>query len=96
MMAAPTPWLGILTLFVTVLLQTAFLAFWLGRLSQRVLTVEKATQDSDGLMAKVVRLEVQMEHANHALDKVAREMEGVSRQLGNIAMGRIGLGGEMS
>lgn len=83
-------WIGVASLAFTVLLQTAVLSFWLGRLSQRVLTIEKATEGNDGLMEKVVKLEVEMTHATAALDKVGREMEGIHRQLGNIAMGRVG------
>lgn len=91
----PSAWLGIVGLGFTVLLQTAIFAFWLGRMSQRMTAVEKASEDRSELSDKVTRLQVEMEHANQALSKVGREMEGVNRQLGNIAMGRIGHGIEI-
>lgn len=83
-------WIGVIGLAFSFFLQTIALAFWLGRVSQRLNTVEKASEEGSGVMEKVIRLEVQMDHANQALTKVGREMEGVNRQLGNIAMGHVG------
>lgn len=98
------PWLS---LGFAILLQTAVVAFFGGKLSQRMTSAEKRlgeqdnriegkTGDHSSLVEKVVRLQVQMEHSNTTLDKVSAQMEGVNRQLGNIAMGRVGHGGEMS
>lgn len=89
-MTNPSAWAGILSLAFAILIQTAVLAFWLGRLSQRVLSVERASEGSDSLMEKVVKLEVKMDHVEASTAKIGREMEGVNRQLGNIAMGRVG------
>lgn len=91
----PSAWAGIVSLAFAILLQTAVLAFWLGRLSQRVLTLEAAGEGRQDTGDKVTRLTVEMEHANAALTKLGREMEGVNRQLGNIAMNRIGMSGEL-
>ena len=89
-MSQASAWIGVVGLSFTVLLQTAFLAFWLGRLSQRVTTAEKQGEGRQDLADKVTRLTVEMEHANVTLVKLVNNSEGVNRQLGNIAMGRVG------
>lgn len=94
-MSSVSAWIGVASLAFTVLIQTALMAFWLGRLSQRVTSVEKAGEGRQDLADKVTRLTVEMEHANAALTKMGREMEGVNRQLGNIAMGRVGHAAEL-
>jgi hypothetical protein len=83
-------WIALAALFVTVTIQGLTFAFWAGRLSQRVTGLEKSGENDAGLGEKVIRLEVQMEHATEALRKVNSNLEGVNRQLGNIAMGRVG------
>lgn len=99
--------LPLLSLGLAILVQTAVVAFFGGKISQRMTSAEKRLGEQDTkiehklgdqsvLVEKVVRLQVQMEHSNNTLDKVSASMEGVQRQLGNIAMGRIGHGGEMS
>jgi len=99
--------LPLLSLGLAILVQTAVVAFFGGKISQRMTSAEKRlgeqdhkieakTGDQSVLVERVVRLQVQMEHSNATLDKVSAAMEGVQRQLGNIAMGRIGHGGEMS
>lgn len=98
------PWLS---LGFAILIQTGVIAFFLGRMSQRMTSAEKRLGEQDAkleskvgdqsvLVEKVVRLQVQMEHSNATQDKMAFTLEGVNRQLGNIAMGRVGHGGEMS
>lgn len=89
-MHTASAWIGVASLVFAFFLQTAAFAFWMGRLSQRVMSVEKAGEGRQDLADKVTRLTVEMEHANAALTKMGREMEGVNRQLGNIAMGRVG------
>lgn len=86
----PSAWAGILSLAFAILLQTAILAFWLGRLSQRLATVEKVSEGREDLSDKVIRLTVEMEHANATLAKLVNNSESVNRQLGNIAMTRVG------
>jgi hypothetical protein len=92
----PLPaWIALAALFVTVMLQGLTFAFWAGRLSQRVTNLEKGAEGDAGLGEKVIRLTVEMEHANAALLKLGTQMEGVNRQLGNIAMGRVGQAAEL-
>jgi len=97
------PWLS---LGFVILVQTAAVAFFGGKMSQRMTSAEKRLGDQDSkieskiadqsvLIRAVAKLEVQAEHSNNMLDKVSVQMEGVHRQLGNIAMGRVGHGGEM-
>ncbi|MFN7110333.1 MAG: hypothetical protein ACK4M2_01755 [Brevundimonas sp.] len=86
----PSAWIALASLAAVLFVQTSVVAFALGRLFQRVSQVEKVSEGRGELSDKVTRLQVEMEHANSALEKVGREMEGVNRQLGNIAMNRIG------
>lgn len=71
------------------------LAFWMGVLSQRVRQLEKSAADGPDLTEKVTRLTVEMEHANATLVKLVNNSENVNRQLGNLAMGRVGQGIEI-
>lgn len=99
--------LPLLALGLTILVQTAVVAFFLGKMSQRMTSAEKRLSEQDtkieakigdqsALVDRVTRLTVEMEHNNKSLDKLCAEMTGVQRQLGNIAMNRVGHGGEMS
>jgi len=102
------PILSLLALGFAVLVQTALVAFFGGKMSQRMTSAEKRLGEQDVkienkiadqsvLIRAVAKLEVQAEHSNNMLDKVSVQMEGVHRQLGNIAMNRVGHGGgEMS
>lgn len=83
-------WVGVIGLGVTVLIQTVAVAFWLGRLSQRMDSVEAKTDNGAAFMEKVVKLEVQMGHVERATDKAATQLEGVNRQLANIATRNFG------
>lgn len=84
--------IGMAGVCFTVLLQTMLFCFWLGKLSERVKQVEiKATGDATTHDA-VVRLQVEMEHANSKLDSMERAMQGVNRALGNITTGRMTAG----
>lgn len=91
----PSAWIALASLAAVMLVQTSVVAFALGRLVQRVATVEKASEDRSELSDKVTRLTVEMEHANNTLNKLVNNSENVNRQLGNIAMGRVGQAREM-
>lgn len=80
-----------LGLFVTMIVQTTGIAFWAGRVTQRLVAAEKTSGDSE----KVTRLTVEMEHANASLDQLAHQMESVQRQLSNIATGRANVSGTL-
>ncbi|WP_309091723.1 hypothetical protein [Phenylobacterium sp.] len=99
--------LPLLSLGLAILIQTAVVAFFGGKLSQRMTSAEKRLAEQDTkieakigdqslLVEKVVRLQVQMEHVIGTVDRVGHTLEGVNRQLGNIAMNRIGQGVELS
>lgn len=101
-----TTLLPLLALGLTIVVQTGVICYAMGRLFQRVTSTEKRLAEQDKkiedkigdqniLVEKVVRLQVQMEHNTAVLEKLGHTMEGVNRQLGNIAMGRVGQGGEM-
>lgn len=78
-------WIALAGVFVTLTLHGAVFAYFLGRLTQRVEGLEKASSSDASVAAKVIRLEVEMIHANEKLDGMARELAGVHRQLANLA-----------
>lgn len=65
------------------------LAFWMGVLSQRVRQLEKDC-DRGSLLERVTRLEVKMDGADKKLDHIDTNMQGINRQLANIAMNKVG------
>lgn len=90
MSAGLSPWVGIVGLCFTILIQAVSVAFWMGRLSQRMSTVEKATDSGAVTATIVIETKVKVEHMEGSMEKMGREMEGIHRQLGNIAMGHVG------
>lgn len=91
----------LLALGLAILVQTAVVAFFGGKMSQRMtsaerklseqgLEIEKKMGDHSALVEKVVRLQVQMEHVGEKMDKAAHTIENMSHQLSNLAMGRAG------
>lgn len=92
----PLPaWIALAALFVSITMQGLLFAFWAGRLSQRVANLEKTGEGDAGVGKEVIRLTVEMEHVNAALTKMGSQLEGVNRQLGNIAMGHVGKAAEL-
>lgn len=83
-------WIALAGLFFTIVLQGAGFAFFMGRLSERTATLEREAKREAGLSEKVIRLEVQLEHANEKLDAMDRTLQGVNRQLANLATGKTG------
>lgn len=79
---------ALLSLLGFILLQTAVVAFALGRLFQRVSAIEKGDDGNAGMSRAVTRLEVQMENANDKLDALTRDMHAAQRQLANVALGK--------
>lgn len=84
-------WLALAGLAFTMILQGGAFAFFLGRLTERTATLEREAKREAGVSEKVIRLEVQLEHANENLDAMDRTLQGVNRQLANLATGRGGL-----
>lgn len=91
----PSAWIALASLAAVLFVQTAVVAFALGRLFQRVTQVEKGMEDRGVLSDKVTRLTVEMEHANATLVKLVNNSENVNRQLGNLSMGQLGRGVEI-
>lgn len=89
-------WIAFASLAFLFVIQTAAIAFWAGRMSQRVLGVEQGLANKSELNDKVTRLCVEQEATGKSLEKMGRELEGIHRQLGNIAMGHVGKGGEFT
>lgn len=86
----PSFWVAFASLTFTVMVSVATGAFMLGRISQRVTHLEKSVSSQSELIQRVVTMEADMRHANATLGKLDRDMDNVSRQLANIAMGRVG------
>lgn len=74
-----------LGLCMAMLVQTGVIAFWAGRMTQRLAAVEKTAGDGASTNDKVTRLVVEMEHANAGLDRLGHQMEGVQQQLASMA-----------
>lgn len=98
--------LPLLSLGLAILVQTGVVAFFGGKMSQRMtsaekrlgeqdVSIEKKIGDQTALLMSVAELRVEQAHTNKSLDKLVQEMTGVQHQLGNIAMDRVGSGGEM-
>jgi hypothetical protein len=78
-------WIALAALSVTVSIQGAGFAFFMGRLSQRVQSLEKTSDDEAGMFEKFIRLDEQMKVANKNLEQMDRHLQGINRQLANIA-----------
>jgi hypothetical protein len=96
---------GLISLAFAGSVQLALFSFLLGGLfqrdrsnQQRIAKLEEAEAERagpDGHASTLVRLSVEMEHANKTLESLSRDMSGVHRQLANIATGRMGVSGEL-
>lgn len=98
--------LPLLSLGLAILVQTAVVAFFGGKIAQRMtsaekrlaeqdVSIEKKIGDQTALLMQMAEMRVEQKHSNATLEKLCHEMTGVHRQLANIAMNRVGLGGEM-
>lgn len=91
----PSAWIALASLAAVLFVQTSVVAFALGRLFQRVTQVERDVEHRATTNDTVIELKVKMDHMEAAMTKQATTLEGMSRQLANIAMNRIGLSGEL-
>lgn len=88
-------WVAVGSLGVGIILHMIAAAFFYGKQSQRLSHVEQAVGDRASTGDTVIELKVKMEHVEAQMQKQSASLEGINRQLGNIAMGRIGLSGEL-
>lgn len=86
--------IGLVSLLIGMMVQIGAFSFWLGRISQRVGTLEKASEGDRVLNDTVVALSVKMNHVETMVEKLIASGEGVQRQLANLSMGRMGRGVE--
>ncbi|KAK0332316.1 hypothetical protein LTR94_025378 [Friedmanniomyces endolithicus] len=86
--------IGLVSLLVGMMIQIGAFSFWLGGVSQRVKKLEDASKGDETLNRTVIELKVKMDHLEALTEKLGASMEGVQRQLGNLAMGRVGRGVE--
>lgn len=84
-------WIALGGLFFTVALQSAAFAFFLGRLSERTSTLEREAKREAGLAETVARLDERMKAQGEKLEHLDRTMQGMSRQLANLATGKGGI-----
>lgn len=88
-------WIALASLAFAIEVQAIIAAFALGKAFQRISQVERDTEDRTSMAATVIELKVKMEHVEEQMRKQSSALEGINRQLGNIAMNRIGLAGEL-
>lgn len=86
--------IGLVSLLIGMMVQIGAFSFWLGRISQRVGTLEKTAEGDRRLNDTVVELSVKMGHVEAMIEKLSTSMDGVQRQLANLSMGRMGRGVE--
>ena len=65
-----------LALIVTIALQTAVFAFWLGTVSARLDTVEGMVQRSMSNADRLTRVEVKLETVGEVVQRIDRRLEG--------------------
>jgi len=75
-------------LFVGLFVQVAIFAFMLGRLSQRVMTLERDGSALQGIRDAVTKLTVQMDTAQGDISHISRDVSGLQRSLSNIMTDR--------
>ncbi len=88
-------WIAIASLGVGLVIHMVAAAYFFGKQSQRLATVEREMGDRASLSDTVIELKVKMGHVETQLSKQGTVLEGIQRQLGNIAMNRVGLAGEL-
>lgn len=88
-------WIAMGALGVALLVHAVAAAFTAGKHSQRITNLERSIGDSNALNNMVIELRVKMEHVETQMLKQSATLEGVNRQLANIAMGRMGSSGEI-
>lgn len=88
-------WVAFGSLSLAIVVYAVTSAFALGRAFQRITHVEREISDRSAMNDKVIEMGVKIAHIEAQLPKMSASMEGINRQLGNIAMGRIGMSGEL-
>jgi hypothetical protein len=91
----PSAWIALGSLAVALGVHAVVVAFMMGKLVQRVSNVEREVGDRASMNDTVIELKVKMGHVETEMQKQSAALEGIHRQLGNIAMNRIGLAGEL-
>ncbi|MFC5370943.1 hypothetical protein ACFPIF_00150 [Brevundimonas faecalis] len=84
----PPVWLALASLCAGLFVQVAVFAFMLGRLSQRVTTLERDGSALQGIRDAVTKLTVQMETAQADITHISRDVSGLQRSLSNIVTDR--------
>lgn len=88
-------WISLGSLGLLVVVHAVTAAFFAGKQSQRITNLEREVGDRSSMNDTVIELKVKMGHVETQLSKQSATLEGINRQLGNIAMGRIGVSGEL-
>lgn|SRR5690606_15669804 len=84
----PSVWLAMASLCAGLFVQVAVFAFMLGRLSQRVTTLERDGSALQGIRDAVTKLTVQMDTAQGDISHISRDVSGLQRSLSNIVTDR--------
>lgn len=81
-------WIALASLSAMLFINVAVVAFMLGRLSQRVSTLERDGSALQGLRDAVTTLTVQMKDAKDDIAHLLRDMASLQRQLSNLMADR--------
>jgi hypothetical protein len=87
----PAAWISLGGLFLAMSAYGATFAFFLGRQSERISTLEREAKRDVGLTESVARLDERLKHTTEQLERFDRGLQGVNRQLANLATGKGGL-----
>ncbi len=78
-------WIALASLFVAVSIQGLLYAYFMGRLTQRVSSLESAGSRDAELFEKVIRLDERQQSGNDKLEALHRDMGNIQRQLANLS-----------
>lgn len=88
-------WIALGSLGLVMIAHAVTAAFFAGKQSQRITNLERDVGDRNTMNDTVIELKVKMGHVETQLNKQSSTLEGIHRQLGNIAMNRVGVSGEL-
>ncbi|WP_269715712.1 hypothetical protein [Caulobacter sp. NIBR2454] len=78
-------WIALVGLALGLAGQGMLIAFFLGKQSQRIATLEREANREAGLSEKVTRLQVQNENMAEQMKSMDRHLQNMARQLANLA-----------
>ncbi|MDB5458166.1 MAG: hypothetical protein JWP92_3751 [Caulobacter sp.] len=87
----PAAWIALCGLFFAIAVQGAAFAYMLGRQAERIAVLERENKRDAGVSESVARLDERLKHTTEQLERFDRGLQGVNRQLANLATGKGGV-----